>query len=713
MEKTNYKLLFGVILLLLLFSPETTHSGLLVRIRQESSSSDNWTYYARIAGGFEDRDLWNYDGTDRDPLEMPLSQWENAMSKMKEEGVNTVDVDLSFYYYDTFTDPNATLSALEKAVTAAHNHGLKVFAYQAGLEMQTENADQKTDTVFKTHPDWLQRGPNGEYAKYDSSFAFWIAPGDEDVWVTPLNPEWRQKYMDLARKIASTGIDALYIDVPYFIDWSYQWGSFDEYMKAEFTRRTGLQPPTPDQFSKEYSNFRAWINFRSDIITEFLRDLKANITTINPNIKLVTEIYGGYAQYGIRYGAEIEKISTVVDVITHEFGLFGDEGASKYYTPENWLFHSAVLSILKGVDGNHPTWMLQYAESYYDSIMLGSITAGLSTNFWETKLPDMLRSASETARKTFFTYISTYQHQIYGEWEPVNPVLLYYSATTKEQLEMEDASIVSKSSWDEATGEDYPSYFGGTHVQDLIGITMMLLSRHIPVKIVTKHTIQNYLTSNSPIILPSVNAISDSEIHYLQEMVGNGSKLLLSGENGKYDEKGNPRNQNGLSNIPSQMISSSPIGKAYLISLLNNENTESYKTQLVSALNNARYNPPLTTNASENTLVIPYKNKDGKTIVRVINFEGVKKGNQKPASQSITFTLSSKNYACHVSYITIYDLSNNQSYELNVSGSISPSSTSSKTQEEESGFLPTNTLGFSLPFFLSLAAITRKKRKTK
>ena len=79
---------------------------------------------------------------------------------------------------------------------------------------------------------------------FTSGAAFWISPGDEDVWVSPYAPEWRKIYMERVRQIAATGIDGIYVDIPYwmthFEGWEDTWASFDDNTVAAFKRRTGL-----------------------------------------------------------------------------------------------------------------------------------------------------------------------------------------------------------------------------------------------------------------------------------------------------------------------------------------------------------------------------------------------------------------------------------------------------------------------------------------
>ena len=64
------------------------------------------------------------------------------------------------------------------------------------------------------------------------------------MWVSPYAPEWRKIYMERVRQIAGTGIDGIYVDIPYwmthFDGWEDTWASFDDYTVAEFKKQTGL-----------------------------------------------------------------------------------------------------------------------------------------------------------------------------------------------------------------------------------------------------------------------------------------------------------------------------------------------------------------------------------------------------------------------------------------------------------------------------------------
>ncbi len=79
-------------------------------------------------------------------------------------------------------------------------------------------------------------------------------------------------YMERVRQIAATGIDGIYVDIPYwmthFDGWEDTWASFDDYTVAAFQKQTGLNA-RKDLKLGDFSdpNFRKWIQFRIQTIT--------------------------------------------------------------------------------------------------------------------------------------------------------------------------------------------------------------------------------------------------------------------------------------------------------------------------------------------------------------------------------------------------------------------------------------------------------------
>src|SRR5208283_1990675 len=203
--------------------------------------------------------------------------------------------------YESFLDPRAKLKDIAAVAETAHKAGNKAFVYIAGTECITANADKSAHSVMKDHPEWVQRKITGEAAVFNSGAAFWIRPGDEDVWISPYAKEWRKTYMERVRQIAGTGIDGIYVDIPYwmthFEGWEDTWASFDDATVAAFKAKTGLDARHDLKLGDfQDANFRKWIDFRIETLTDFMREIRENARKVSPNIMVIPEIYPGIEQ---------------------------------------------------------------------------------------------------------------------------------------------------------------------------------------------------------------------------------------------------------------------------------------------------------------------------------------------------------------------------------------------------------------------------------
>ena len=246
------------------------------------SEPQNWTNYVRIGA-------YGLKADNADAI----------VHNAAEDGVFGIEVDNDIPgRYESFLHPEEKLKAIRALAEKAHAAGNRAFVYIAGTECITANAAQAAHSMAKEHPDWLQRKITGEPALFGGGTAFWIAKGDEDVWVSPYAPGWRKIYMQRVKQIAATGIDGIYVDIPYwmthFEGWENSWASFDDYTVAAFVRRRDWMRKK-DLRLGDFSdpNFRKWVDFRIQTFTEFMQEIDRNAKSVNPAIKTIPEIYPG------------------------------------------------------------------------------------------------------------------------------------------------------------------------------------------------------------------------------------------------------------------------------------------------------------------------------------------------------------------------------------------------------------------------------------
>ncbi len=464
-----------------------------------------------------------FDGPDRAWLTRvriaayPLTP-ENAQQIVQEaqaSGVYGIEVDNDIPgRYESLLDPHEKLKAIQLVATAAHKARNKAFVYIAGTECISLNADG-AHTLAKDHPQWLQRKITGEPAIFDSKAAFWIAKGEEDAWISPFAADWRKLYMQRIRQITATGIDGIYVDIPYwmthFTGWEDTWASFDTATVDAFRRKTGLDARRDIKLGDfEDPGFRKWIDFRIEAITDFLAEIRRNAIAVNPSISLIPEIYPGIEQEAPRVGSDVYQLYPQVDAIAHEYE-FGDseDHTAASRTPFDWFMYQIGIRSFRAFTGAKPTWILNYSwddaqhvrpRDAMLNLAMSELMAG--ANVWDARGHVMSGSNDMPTRTEIFHWIGQHEDIFAALREPVGQVGVYFSDVTRNY---------------------YPKDF----ISSYRGVLLLLLEKHIQFQIVTPRTLAAF--HGKALVLPDVRVVSDQEAAAMRSYVANGGKLIETG----------------------------------------------------------------------------------------------------------------------------------------------------------------------------------------
>jgi len=619
--------------------------------RAVNSSTPHWLKSARIASDefWEDEDA------------------ESIREKVLEligQGVNVLELDIGLINsYETFFEPEIYLEATERIVEIAHQEGLAVVEYISGFELITTDVAHKEHSTFKDHPEWIQRDLKGNYAMYGSELGFWVNEGDESAWVTPLAPEWRTQYMSTVAALAATGVDGIYIDVPFWKTWyneenEWTWGSFDNYTVTEFTTRYGHPPPADEaEFDLNNPVFIEWLQFRTAIINEFFAEVSTIAKSINPDIQIIAEIWLAQGLNALLSGADPYYLYDYLDAVTYEFGTEGD---SKAFTEELWLYTIIKNLQYRALDYDHPSWILDYAVKPEDSTMLAAVNVLFEGNFWETKGPEMAGTVGFDHRKGLFNWIAKNDVYLYGDWEVVNPVAIYYSPQTRDFVYSLEAIHEPVLDYDEGEFTEqfwgaYNEFIGGHHSYELFGLTAILLQSHIPTKIITSRDLGRLETLGvQMLILPDVAAMNETEMTFVEDFAK--EKLVIATENTSlYTQNGTRRSDFGLRTLFGTSVNDttavvvqgnctyvrSRLGEAFWVDLMKGFKTqaEEKRTNFMSTIfEPTGYSYGMKTNAPKTVIMNPYTN-GSETIVRMVNFDGTQKNHQVPNKQSFNLTI--------------------------------------------------------------------------
>jgi hypothetical protein len=459
--------------------------------------SGEWTQYVRTSG----------HGLNADNIDV-------IIQSAKASGLFGIEVDNDITgRYDSFLDPTDKLEVLKKLADAAHAADNYAFVYIAGLECITSDADEREHTFFKDHPDWVQRDIDGRPAVFGGGSAFWIREGDEDVWISPYAVEWRKIYMRRVRQIAATGIDGIYVDIPYwmthFEGWEDTWASLDDYTVTAFKQRTGydaLTGMTLGDFSDPV--FRKWVDFRITTIVEFMAEIRSEVRTVNPDCKVIAEIYPGIDESAVRVGADVYALYPVVDAICHEFSEGAYMAAGR--KPVDWLRYMAGMYTFRAFAEDKPTWMLSYSWNGHDAVDPADAMKNLFTaqvmagaNVWDARGEVMSGSNDLDTRTRVFNWIASNQVLLYSERKPISPVGIYFSPATR-------------------------NYDPDAFYQSFMGAMLYVMRRHMEFQVVTPRNILDF--SGDLLILPEVRVIDELEGAHVLNMARSGKQIIWSGK---------------------------------------------------------------------------------------------------------------------------------------------------------------------------------------
>lgn len=613
----------------------------LLAFQIDINKNDNWLLYARIST----------------PYGYNLS-WEEGLAHAVKNGANVILdwADFSDAYQGRILYFNESLNEFKQRVEYVHSYypDIKYMVYIAPLEMQTPDADLNKDgkdddgknSTYTDHPEWLQVGIDGRKAVFYGSMSgmpFWVDETSEDVWLSPSNKEYRQVIMNIAKEIASAGIDAIWFDVPHLCfefgdDWQNQWATVDEASLKDFYNDTGSMLFSPP-FQPAWDN-ETWLKFvkwRYKQILDFVKDFYNAIKEANPYCKLIIETSSDGSVLTTQVASDITRMPYVCDVIAHEYA--GPYYECQYYT---WLHMLATLKLWHDFDlkaGKNASWLLSYVK--HGKIKLANFHASLvltmGFSYYTSGDIGMASIVDEKFMHDFFKWLNNYDEYFYGWYNDAN-IAVAYSQYTLDYLD--------KGSWE---GYAYHDAFKGT--------LMMLIESNLPFEVITEKDLNN-LSKYELIILPCYACMNESEAEKIRQYVANGGKIVAINDTSLYTKYGAKRDDFILSDVfgvsyneaKNGIIYENDYGKGKAIFILTPigryyywaaqpwdnfsymDEAEKMREEFLKMIEKAKISLPF--NISGKVVAIPYE-KGGKKMLRILNFNGIKWKNAVPSPQHI------------------------------------------------------------------------------
>lgn len=175
------------------------------------------------------------------------------------------------------------------------------------------------------------------------------------VFVDPLAEGVRERIFSLVRRLAKYDVDGIAFDRMRFGGF---YAGMGYAMREEFERRYGTVSfwpedvfranPIPGQPLLRGPRFPEWMQFRAEVIQEFLRDIRKVIAEVNPKLPVGSYVGAGWETYyevGVNYAQDVP--ANPYPWAYDEYGLAGYAGYLDYLM--TGVFYRVAMSVDPGV----------------------------------------------------------------------------------------------------------------------------------------------------------------------------------------------------------------------------------------------------------------------------------------------------------------------------------------------------------------------------
>jgi len=509
--------------------PRTRASGFT-----PSGMSVDWLRNARIAG------LGLHETASDAILQEEIDQ-------LVSQGVSVVEVDSSLSDYLNEADFQTELDFMRRAIDLCHKKGLKVVWYYPSMEVITPEGRTVSRTMKRDHPDWIQKNFDRKTMNsFLGTLAFWVEPNDESSWMCPNSP-YREYFYQRVARLAKTGLDGLWLDVPLFNSIVGKWPCADPHCVRKFERETGLSFPTKVDFRDPA--FRRWVLWRHETIAEFLKGAHEAGRQVNPDMRTVVEVVSCDHMINTLEGLDSTYFSRDLDIVW-EVDAISDTTSMVHASKDDWLTLMMVYKYCQGASERRSRWVFTYGYRDDDAQLTMASALAAQCNPYETRIPQMVTTVGHAYRSRMFHWIEQHNDAIFGS-RSASPVAIAYSPASRDFVDGTQAGGFYVSQYPPNPAFRWwvlapeLSVVYADYLAEYRGWAMMLIDRHIPFDIVTVNQIDaSTLGQYRSVVLPSACALSNAQRDLLVGYANRGGNLIVTGPKaGTMDETGASRGE--------------------------------------------------------------------------------------------------------------------------------------------------------------------------
>lgn len=601
-----------------------------------SEQHPDWMVEARIFG-------LSINGLKIDPI-----SFNKDIDSVIRQGANVIESDTRLSDYLSEQEFEKELQLITDAIQIIHQRGLKAVWYIPALELITPNGRLREDTVAKLHPDWLQLSfDRKQRGVFYGKKVFWVEPNDESAWLCPNSPYRDWLYKRLAR-LAATGIDGLWLDVPIFGLVVGKWGCACGYCREKFTHQTGMEFPTT--FDLTDKRFWQYVQWRHRTLTEFLEGCRKAISAANSKTVTIAEVVSLDHLGATEWGTEGSQMSSHYVVWEQDGASEGTSMADASY--DDWVSQYSSYRYCRGATMDRPSWAFSYGFNEPDAQLVMAGTIATQNNPYELRVPKMTTSVGMEFRGMMYNWIAKYSALIFRS-KSLAPVAIVYSARNRDFLDAihQGGLIISGTSkfrdrsW---LGTKTGSPLHHEYMGDYRGLSLLLYQHQIPTDIYPITRIDSELLSQYPVlVLPYMAILDEDEKQLLLRAVKKGSTLIVSGPKpGFWDANGSQRKtslwdeflQGKTDQASSHKVGKGSIhfwceevGRNYL-----RTHSDTITSPILNWIKQAGVEP--WTKEKHKTIVQPYI-YENKIIVHALNYEWTGHVNNEPSPLKMELTI--------------------------------------------------------------------------
>ena len=600
--------------------------------QETSTVAASWIAHARIAGA----ELF---------AEMTPDEIAKNLSALADQNVSVIEADSSLSRLLTDQEFNAEIALMRRYCEAAHQLGMKVVWYYPTLEVLSSNVQETLNPnitlrkrlMSEMHPTWLQRGLNGKPNVFVGSKdpgagdrrVHWVDTDTESAWMS-LHSPYVNMFIDRIKKIAATGVDGIWLDVPIYNDIGAEWADTSPGAVAKFLADTGMEMPKTEDWADPA--WRRWIAWRHHEISSFIFRVRDAARSAADDIAIIVEIVTLDYNAATRLGLDGSTMKTAPGVIAvWEVDSVSDGTAMRDGGPDDWISLIGMSKFAKAASGKKPSWMFTYGKEPDDGLVVMAVALAAGNNPYETKIPEMATTVGSAYRKRLFSWIKQEEKRLFDSSSAAR-IAVYFSPESRDYVDKADGVGLFATT---RSGDDLwwsidkeHSIYSLTYMAEYRGITKWLVHNHVPFDIVVRPDATELLRYEA-VIAPSLQAIGNHDEELLDQYVAQGGHLVVTGPNPTgLDEFGNRRGAPILKSSVRQKRASSGrsigkamhtvelVGKSYMIS------GSPAASDAIRGLIGKHSHLPIETNANQ-SVYIELRTSGNEMLLHLINFEGL------------------------------------------------------------------------------------------